>query len=58
VRTETEFFHNLSVFGYDPTPEFIAFDPQYRTRRAKCYDAMAALQLELVRQTAQPHSAT
>ena len=40
------------MFGYDPTPELIAFDPQQRARRAKCYDALAGLQLELVRQTA------
>lgn len=40
-----------SVFGYDPTPDFIAFDPQYRARRAKYYDELRDLQLELARQT-------
>ncbi|HEX4645237.1 MAG TPA: hypothetical protein VH598_06470, partial [Verrucomicrobiae bacterium] len=40
-----------SVFGYDPTPDFIAFDPQYRARRGKYYDELQELQLELARQT-------
>src|SRR5690242_5403475 len=40
-----------SVFGYDPTPDFIDFDPQYRARRAKYYDELRDLQLELARQT-------
>lgn len=40
-----------SAFGYDPTPDFISFDPQYRARRAKYYDELRDLQLELARQT-------
>ena len=41
-----------SVFGYDPTPDFVAFDPSYRQKHAKYADELRALQLELARQTA------
>src|SRR6266542_4542521 len=41
-----------SVFGYDPTPDFIAFDSQYRHKHAKYADELRELQLELARQTA------
>ena len=36
-----------SVFGYDPTPDFVAFDPSYRQKHAKYADELRALQLEL-----------
>jgi hypothetical protein len=42
-----------NLFGYDPTPDFIAFDPQYREKHAKYADELRELQLELVRQAAQ-----
>jgi len=41
-----------SVFGYDPTPDFIAFDSQYRHKHAKYADELRELQLELARQSA------
>jgi len=41
------------LFGYDPTPDFIAFDPQFRQRHAKYVDELRELQLELARQTGQ-----
>ena len=39
-----------SVFGYDPTPDFIAFDPNYRARHHKYREELDALQAEMVRQ--------
>src|SRR6266850_704697 len=40
-----------NVFGYDPTPDFLAFDPQYRQKHAKYASELEELQLELARQT-------
>ncbi|MDB6109304.1 MAG: hypothetical protein JWR69_1054 [Pedosphaera sp.] len=40
-----------SVFGYDPTPDFITFDPQYRERHRKYVQELEQLQTELARQT-------
>src|SRR5262249_48033590 len=42
-----------NVFGYDPTADFVAFDPQYRTQHAKYAGELRELQLELARRTAQ-----
>jgi len=42
-----------NVFGYDPTPDFLAFDPQYRIKHARFADELRELQLELARQTGQ-----
>src|SRR5215471_5004731 len=42
-----------NLFGYDPTPDFIAFDPQYRQKHAKYAHELRELQLELARQAAQ-----
>jgi hypothetical protein len=39
-------------FGYDPTEDFIAFDPGYRTRHAQCVQQLQELQTELARQAA------
>jgi len=41
-----------NVFGYDPTPDFLKFDPDYRRKHAKHVDELEELQLELARQTA------
>ena len=41
-----------SVFGYDPTTDFIAFDPQYREKHNKYVGELEALQKELARQAA------
>jgi hypothetical protein len=41
-----------NVFGYDPTPEFIKFDPAYRQKHGRYADELRELQLELARQTA------
>src|SRR5437588_12900911 len=41
-----------SVFGYDPTSDFVAFDPSYRQKHAKYAHELRALQLELARQAA------
>lgn len=41
-----------NVFGYDPTPEFMAFDPHYREKHAKYARELRDLQLELARQSA------
>jgi len=41
-----------NVFGYDPTPDFIAFDPTYRQKHARYADELRELQMELARQTA------
>ena len=41
-----------NLFGYDPTPDFIAFDPLYRQKHAKYAEELRVLQLELARQTA------
>lgn len=41
-----------NVFGYDPSPDFVAFDPQYRVRHAKYVDELTRLQAELARQSA------
>jgi hypothetical protein len=40
-----------SVFGYDPTPDFLKFDPDYRQKHARYADQLRELQLELARQT-------
>jgi hypothetical protein len=40
-----------NVFGHDPTPEFIKFDPDYRRKHARYADELRELQLELARQT-------
>jgi hypothetical protein len=41
-----------NVFGHDPTPEFMKFDPSYRRLHARYADELRELQLELARQTA------
>jgi hypothetical protein len=41
-----------SVFGYDPKPDFIAFDPDYAVKHSKAHEALRELQLELARQAA------
>jgi hypothetical protein len=41
-----------NVFGYDPTPDFIKFDPDYRQKRAAYAGQLRELQLELARQAA------
>jgi hypothetical protein len=41
-----------NVFGYDPTPDFIKFDPEYRQKHARHVAQLRELQLELARQTA------
>src|SRR5689334_19861095 len=40
------------VFGYDPTADFLLYDPQYRERHARYATELRALQLELARQSA------
>src|SRR5882724_7216153 len=40
-----------SMFGYDPTADFLVFDPQYRQKHAKYAEELRVLQLELARQT-------
>src|SRR5213592_4607424 len=42
-----------NVFGYDSTPDFVAFDSQYRQKHAQYADELRELQLELARQAAQ-----
>jgi hypothetical protein len=39
------------VFGYDPTPDFVRFDPEYRQKHARYAQQLRELQLELARQT-------
>src|SRR5258708_29656126 len=41
-----------SVFGYDTTKDFLAFDPQYLEKRRQYTGELRELQLELARQTA------
>jgi hypothetical protein len=41
-----------NIFGYDPTPDFLAFDSQYRQKHGKYADELRELQLELARQAA------
>ena len=41
-----------SVFGYDTTKDFTAFDPQYLEKRRQYTKELRELQLELARQTA------
>ena len=41
-----------SVFGYDPTADFIAFDPQYREKHNQYVGELESLQKELARQAA------
>jgi len=41
-----------AIFGYDSTPDFIAFDPQYRPKHARYSDDLRELQLQLASQTA------
>src|SRR5262249_238829 len=38
-------------FGYDPTPDFIRFDPDYLQKHARYAEELRQLQLELARQT-------
>src|ERR1041385_4772819 len=40
-----------SKFGYDPTDDFLAFDPDWRKNHRERSQALRSLQLELVRQT-------
>jgi len=40
-----------NVFGYDPTADFVAFDPQYGEKHRKYASELRELQLELARQT-------
>jgi hypothetical protein len=42
-----------SVFGYDPRPDFIKFDPDYLRKHARYAAQLRELQLELARQTSQ-----
>jgi hypothetical protein len=39
-----------NVFGYDPTPDFITFDPDYRQKHHRYVEELQALQRELARQ--------
>ena len=41
-----------NVFGYDPTPEFVLFDPDFRVKHNECVRQLKELQAELVRQAA------
>lgn len=41
-----------SVYGYDPTADFVAFDPQYLRKHARYVRELRELQLELARQNA------
>jgi hypothetical protein len=41
-----------SVWGYDPTDDFIAFDKDYRAKHAEYAQELLELQLELARQSA------
>ena len=41
-----------SVFGYDPTEDFITFDPQYREKHNQYVGELEALQKDLARQAA------
>src|ERR1043166_2577874 len=45
-----------NIFGYDPTPDFLKFDPGYRQKHAKYADDLRTLQLELARQAAKGRS--
>jgi hypothetical protein len=40
-----------NVFGYDATPDFIKFDPNYKQKHARYAQQLRELQLELARQT-------
>jgi hypothetical protein len=40
-----------NIFGYDSTPDFIRFDPEFRQKHARYADELRNLQLELARQT-------
>jgi hypothetical protein len=51
--TSQERQQSRAVFGYDPTPEFVAFDPQYRQKRNEYFAQLEQLQQELARQAAQ-----
>jgi len=57
VADETNLFlsprgQSRSIFGYDPTPDFIAFDSHYPEKHAKYARELRELQLELARQNA------
>ncbi|HXU79332.1 MAG TPA: hypothetical protein VN794_22320 [Methylomirabilota bacterium] len=39
-------------FGYDPTDDFVAFDPAYRVKHARYVEQLQTLQVELARQAA------
>src|SRR5258708_34354158 len=41
-----------TIFGYDTTGHFLAFDPQFLEKRRQCLKELRDLQLELARQTA------
>src|SRR5882672_9819127 len=41
-----------SVYGYDPTADFLAFDPEYRQKHSRYARDLRELQLELARQAA------
>jgi hypothetical protein len=41
-----------NVFGYDPTADFVKFEPAYRQKHARYAQQLRELQLELARQTA------
>jgi hypothetical protein len=53
LMTSQERQQSRAVFGYDPTPEFVAFDPQYRQKRHEYFTQLEQLQQELARQAAQ-----
>src|ERR1700752_3204486 len=41
-----------SIFGYDTTADFLAFDPQFLEKRRQYLKELRELQLDLARQTA------
>jgi hypothetical protein len=38
------------AFGYDPRPDFVAFDPQYREKKHAAGERLAKLQAEMIAQ--------
>src|SRR3954453_14179161 len=50
--TPTSRGQSRNVWGYDPTEDFIAFDPAYREKHARYAGDLRELQLELARQAA------
>lgn len=50
--TSQERAASMSKFGYDTRPDFVAFDPEYRSKRNFYMAELEELQKELARQTA------